>query len=184
MKVLAITQKGDPLFVRDANGIDFEVEAVWVGDARFRSPTPSLSLEQKVWNEVFSHERRIALYGCSMLVRPEPLLVRPARRILVAHPLRSLADRDEVERRARALERLGGWPAEDEVVIRRSEAYRRDFDRKHPKARPSHPLETERPDPAQARRQEALRRLQDPPPPTNAEMVKHFVNGLIRRPVA
>lgn len=182
MRVLAITHEGDPLFVRGQNGLDFEIEAFHAGDARLRG-ADFLETDSRVSGGF--RRLRSGVYVVDRLVMPQaPLLVRPTQRFFVAHLLLPMEARDAQERRTRAVERLGGQVAEDEVTMRRHLAHQRAFARKHPKTRPSHPLETERPDPAQARRQEALRRLQDRPVPPDAEMVKHFINGLIRRPVA
>jgi hypothetical protein len=183
---------------------------------------------------------------------PDPLLVKAAFRIFTTHELPPLEDRDEHERRARALERLGGSVPDDEVVARRAEAAQREWDRKHPKMQPPHssvwidpwteqlfpdirqfmsdqqvfasgqwkpapgalthwmtvqkaqftnlgtgsspkapattaPAAEATVDPVQARREEAIRRLQDPVDPefdaSVQQDVRNMLDGLRRRPV-
>jgi len=140
MKVMAISHEGDPLFVRDDRGRDFEVETHWVSDARFRSwsQTDSDSKLDRIWGKVFSETgKRRVVPGGSVFSSNEPLLVQAAVRVLVAHLLPSVEERDAQERRARVVERLGAWPAR-EVADRRHETGRAEWSRKHPKARPSH----------------------------------------------
>ncbi len=153
MKVLATSSNGDPLFVRDERGHDFEVEVHWATDARFRNWAKDTETEwDELWDKVFSEHPPLAFEDGQSLHRvvadrrkvkcdliDEPLLVKPAFRIFAAHYLPSLAERDEHEHRARALVRLGGNPPEDEIAARRDEAHGRLWDQQHAKARPSHP---------------------------------------------
>jgi len=207
MKILAISSGGDPLFVRDDHGRAFEVEVRWATDARHRRWAKDT---ESHWDGVGGGE---------------PLLVKPAFRFLAAHLLPPLEERDEHERRARTLERLGGNVPDDDVVTRRAETHRREWSRTHPKARPSHPsvwspesyllpgsmprftnitaqrmkvpfmqfsvvtapaaADVETIDAVQARRAEAMRRLQDPPAPDPSieRDIKYMLDGLHRRPV-
>lgn len=231
MKTLVVSRGGDPLFVRDERGRDFEVETHWVSDARFRTwPQPEPKLD-RLWEKVFaenSQHHRVAR-GIALLSSDDTLLVKAAIRILVAHLLPSLDDRDEQERRARAVERLGGYPTR-EVADRRDETHDEEWARQHPKARPSHPAlllppgfdampripsvsmffgmvkttmpvfaevsaapslpadraaepELSQADLVQARRQETMRRLQDPPATDLETDIKHLLDGLRSRPV-
>jgi hypothetical protein len=145
VKTLAISSNGDPLFVRDDLGHDFEVEAHWISDARFRNwaddgTTPWDATWDKISNE-FVHEsirdvsvdwRKVRGY-----LSAEPMLVKPALRILTAHHLPHPEERAEQQRRARTVELLGGEVV-DEIVLRREEAEDARWHQRHPKARPSH----------------------------------------------
>lgn len=230
MKTLAINRSGDPVFVRDERGHDFEVETRWVSDARFRTWAQPESKMDRLWEKILMatphwrivHER-------TLLTNDDTLLVKAAVRILVAHDLPSLDERDDQERRARAVERLGGYPTR-EVADRRDETHDEEWARQHPKARPSHPAlllppgfdampripsvsmffgmvkttmpvfaevsaapslpadraaepELSQADLVQARRQEAMRRLQDPPATDLETDIKHLLDGLRSRPV-
>lgn len=146
MKILAVSHEGDPLFVRDERGHDFEVEVYWVSDARFRNwaddgTTPWDATWDKISQE-FVHEnvrdvsvdwRKVRGY-----LTADPLLVKPALRILMAHHLPHPEERAEQQRRARAVELLGGEVI-DETAQRREEAEDARWHQRHPKARPSHP---------------------------------------------
>jgi len=230
MKILAISSGGDPLFVRDDHGRAFEVEVRWATDARHRRwAEDTESYWDGIWESVFNGS---PVAGIEVPPSPavkfgggEPLLVKPAFRFLAAHLLPPLEERDEHERRARTLERLGGNVPDDDVVTRRAETHRREWSRTHPKALPSHPsvwspesyllpgsmprftniaaqrmevpfmqfsvvtapaaADVETIDAVQARRAEAMRRLQDPPAPDPSieRDIKYMLDGLHRRPV-
>jgi hypothetical protein len=252
VKILVYSASGDPLFVRDEHGHDFEVETDWVTDARLRDWATD---HETKWNEIWSkvyRARAEPIFSTAParqhVVAPDPLLVKAAFRILTTHGLPPLEDRDAHERRARALRRLGGSAPDDEVVTRREDTAQREWDRQHPKARPSHPSIWIDPwteqlfpeirqfvsdqqvfasgqwkpvpgalthwmkvqsaqfsnigtgsspqsivpaaapvDPAQARREEAMRRLQDPPPDdfdsSVQQDIKFMLDGIRKRPV-
>lgn len=177
MKVLAISHEGDPLFVRDERGRDFEVEVhvtteAWSG-ARF-----------------FHHSGTIA--------NPSSVAV-PSTRVLMAHSLPTAEERDEHRRRARVVALLGG-DAEDPVSARRRRTATRNW--VHSVQRPAQDVliktetlvtkmqsivlptapVTEPVDEVQEKRAEAMRRLQDPPRLT-PEQVKLYIDGIRRRDV-
>ena len=102
MKVLVLSASGDPLFVRDDDGRDFEVEVGWATATRVLPTRGPVDLAV------------------------EPLIAKAAFRVLTTHQLPALEERDAHERRARALRRLGGSAAPDEVVARRAEAAERE----------------------------------------------------------
>jgi len=211
MKILTISSGGDPLFVRDDHGHDFEVEVEWATDARHRRRAEDTESHwDSIWDKVYESSLVAGIeVPPSTAVKfggGEPLLVKSAIRILTAHLLPPLEERDKHERRARTLERLGGNVPDDDVVTRRAETHRREWDRMHPKAQPSHPsvstpfvqvgrttprftnimvAPTATLDEVQARRAEAMRRLQDPPAPDPSieRDIKYMLDGLHRRPV-
>jgi hypothetical protein len=51
VKILVYSASGDPLFVRDEHGHDFEVETDWVTDARLRDWATD---HETKWNEIWS----------------------------------------------------------------------------------------------------------------------------------
>lgn len=126
MRILAISADEDPLFVRDDDGFDYEIEARWTGT------TPSPRREDaeeawgKVWASVVADGRTLTPgfakeIGKDIKLGSASLLVKPNSRFLVANYLPSLAKRSEEAQRGRTLVRLGGQASPDEVVKRRRE---------------------------------------------------------------
>jgi len=181
MKVLAINHEGDPLFVRDERGRDFEVEVhvttdTWSG-ARF----------------FHSHSGTIA--------NPSSVAVPPTR-VLMAHSLPTAEERDEHRRRARGVALLGG-DVEDPVSARRRRADTRNWVRSVQRPAQDVLIKTESlvtkmrsivlsataqdrvagpSSETQEKRAEALRRLQDPPTLTPHDVML-FIDGLRSRDI-
>jgi len=177
VKVLAISHEGDPLFVRDERGRDFEVEVhvtteAWSG-ARF-----------------FHHSKTIT--------NPSSVAVPPTR-VLMAHSLPTAEERDEHRRRARVVALLGG-DVEDPVSARRRRTATRNWVRGAQRPAQDVLIKTETlvtkmqpivlsttahhrpPDEAQEKRAEAMRRLQDPPRLTPDDVML-FIDGIRSRDV-
>lgn len=212
MKVLAISHEGDPLFVRDDLGHDFEVEARWISDARFRDwADDGHTRWDATWDNISKEFVCESIRDVSVDWRKvrcylsvEPMLVKPALRILTAHHLPHPEERAEQRRRAHAVELLGGEVV-DEIALRREEAEDVRWNQRHPKTRPSHPsvwwlpqsyhqaldpdvseqrcgaddlkVPAETLDEVHARRAEAMRRLQDP----TFEDIRAMLDGLRSR---
>lgn len=192
MKVLAISSEGDPLFIRDERGHDFEVEVRWATDARHRRwAKDEESHWDSVWESVYCRSP-----GSGLMLPPLPevrfvvesALVKPAICVLTASYLPPLEEREVHERRTRAVERLGGSVQDDAVALRRRETHRREWNRLHPKVRSLHSsviylrlsrMGFETLDVAHARRAEAMRRLQDPPLDT-ADLIRTIWHGALR----
>jgi hypothetical protein len=226
VKVLVYSASGDPLFVRDPAGHDFEVEVAWTTPRPREWANPETKWDE-IWNQVCNsrpsaHGVRLNTLLPSKRILtepPEPLIVKASSRVLTAHRLPPLEERAEREPRARALKRLGGDIPDDEVVTRRAETFRRwwaqlpeadvparlweppldflqygktpMFTNIHAHRVATSYMETSTvtvsADPVQARREEAMRRLQDPPPedfdPSVQQDIKYMLDGIRRRPV-
>lgn len=213
VRTLALSSEGDPLFVRDGRGLDYEIEVYWAGDARLRVWAEDASAdEDKLWAKIYmEHPPEPAADG-GIQVPPklfrafaavctekrfvvdatdESTIVVPVWKLFAASFLPSLEARDIDSVRGRAIVRLGGYICDDEVVSRREWSHRRLWNLQHPKARPPtsaiyvgpHGRMTDTLDERQKRREEVLKRLRNPEP-TDAETIQHFLNGLVKRPVA
>jgi hypothetical protein len=156
LKLLAINDQGEPLFVRDDSGHDYEIEPHWIngklwqwpplpperemfmGASRYwvehRGDDIYVDFASGIYQATFAGPaRRDAMY--ESLRESLPLICVPATKFYLANALSSVGAREQFLLRARTVEKLGGR-VNDSVLERRAMVEIEEDNRVMPKIRP------------------------------------------------